>query len=209
MISTIAAPTAETKTRSLERIIVVRHGRPRLDRDAGPRINWRQYQSWWATYEETGLADGQTPPLNLLEAAQSAPVVLSSTRLRARETAAKIAAGRPILEDPIYVEAPLPPPPLPWVRFLPRTWNKLARLAWMIGHAPNVESLAQAEARAAQAAATLDERANAGEVVVLCAHGWFNRMLRPHLRARGWKCVIDGGDRYWSFRVYHRAKAGC
>ena len=38
--------------------------------------------------------------------------------------------------------------------------------------------------------------------VYLAAHGWFNRMLRPELKKLGWKCVRDGGDSYWSFRVY-------
>jgi hypothetical protein len=27
-------------------------------------------------------------------------------------------------------------------------------------------------------------------------------MLRPELRRLGWTCVQDGGDSYWSFRVY-------
>ena len=40
--------------------------------------------------------------------------------------------------------------------------------------------------------------------VVLAAHGWFNRMLRPQLKKRGWANVHDGGDKYWSFRIYQK-----
>ena len=38
--------------------------------------------------------------------------------------------------------------------------------------------------------------------VLACAHGWFNRMMRPHLREAGWQCIRDGGDTYWSYRQY-------
>jgi len=40
--------------------------------------------------------------------------------------------------------------------------------------------------------------------VALFAHGWFNRMLRPALQAQDWRCVVDGGDDYWSWRRYER-----
>ena len=40
------------------------------------------------------------------------------------------------------------------------------------------------------------------KVVVLCGHGWFNRMTRKILRRRGWQCVYDGGDSYWAWRRY-------
>ena len=68
----------------------------------------------------------------------------------------------------------------------------------------NDESLEQAKARAEQAADKLVEASMSGEDVVLAAHGWFNRMLRPALKARGWRCRHDGGDGYWSFRIYEK-----
>jgi dimethylsulfone monooxygenase len=59
----------------------------------------------------------------------------------------------------------------------------------------------EAEARAALAAEQLVRAAQEGSVA-LFAHGWFNRMLRPELKSRGWVCVRDGGDDYWSWRRY-------
>ena len=47
-------------------------------------------------------------------------------------------------------------------------------------------------------------KAGEGRDVVLAAHGWFNRMLRPELKKRGWTCVHDGGDKYWSYRIYQK-----
>jgi broad specificity phosphatase PhoE len=90
------------------------------------------------------------------------------------------------------------------VRYLPKTWNKLARAAWLLGHHDGDEHIRDARARAAQAAAKLVDAAQGGSDVVLAAHGWFNRMLRPQLLKLGWYCVHDGGDKYWSYRIYKK-----
>ena len=90
---------------------------------------------------------------------------------------------------------------LPRVRYLPKTWNILARAAWLNGHALDGESVVQARLRAMEAAQKL-HTASVDTKVYLAAHGWFNRMLRPELKKLGWKCVHDGGDSYWSYRIY-------
>jgi broad specificity phosphatase PhoE len=116
-----------------------------------------------------------------------------------------LAGGREIITDGVFVEAPLPPPPL-WGKRSPRAWGVWSRMAWMLGRHENGESLRQAEVRAEAAVATLTARALRGENVLLCAHGWFNRMMRPVLRAQGWREVEDCGDRYWSYRRYEKVK---
>ncbi len=184
-------------------IIVARHGRPALDRRAGPKIGWREYKDWWARYEIGSLAPGQEPPEELCRLALDSVRVLSSTRARAIETATKVAPWAEIETDPVYVEANLPPPVIEGVRFLPKTWNILARAAWLRGHALDGEGVDAAGKRATLAAQQLDEAAEAGKIF-LAAHGWFNRMLRPRLRKLGWRCVYDGGDKYWSYRVYRK-----
>ena len=90
-------------------IIVSRHGRPALDRTAGPRLDWREYRDWWDRYEAGSLAEGQLVPENLKAAVADADIVLSSTAPRAIETA-RLASGREPQTDPLFVEAPLPPP---------------------------------------------------------------------------------------------------
>jgi broad specificity phosphatase PhoE len=182
-------------------IVVSRHGKPALDRTAGPRLDWRQYKDWWARYEESPLAEGQVAPPDLMKAVKDADLVFASGRIRAQETAARAAPHMTAEHDPVFNEAPLPPPMLPRVRYLPKTWNILARAAWLNGHALDGESVVQARLRAMDAAQKLHE-ASEDAKVYLAAHGWFNRMLRPELKKLGWKCVRDGGDSYWSFRVY-------
>ena len=182
-------------------IIISRHGRPALDRTAGPRLNWREYRDWWNRYEIGALRDDQIAPQSLKQIVSDAEIVLASGRLRAQQTAERAAPHRQAAFDPVFNEAPLPPPVLPGVKYLPKTWNILARTAWLNGHALDGESVKAARQRAADAATKLHEASEAGKVY-LAAHGWFNRMIRPELKKLGWKCTYDGGDSYWSFRVY-------
>jgi len=185
-------------------IVIARHGRPKGDRSV--RLDWRGYELWWAQYDRNGLDPGQTPPTALVDAARGADVIFASTLPRAFETAKAVAGDREIVSDPIFVEAPLPPPPM-WGKRTPRQWGVWARASWWLGRAAGQETRPQAELRAQAAAATLAARALRGENVVLFAHGWFNRMMRPVLLRNGWKCVEDGKDDYWSFRRYEFRRA--
>ncbi len=182
-------------------IIISRHGKPALDRRAGPRLGWRGYVDWWSRYEASSLAEGEAAPEALKDEVKDAAVIYASIRPRALETAEMAAPDREIAQDAVFNEAPLPPPTIGGVRYLPKTWNILARAAWLNGHALNGENVKEARQRAADAAAILHQASEAGKVY-LAAHGWFNRMLRPELKKLGWRCVRDGGDRYWSYRVY-------
>ena len=197
----MAMPDPTSTDRKRGPIIVSRHGRPALDRTAGPRLNWREYRDWWDRYEAGALAEGQVAPEALKKAVADADLVFASARLRAQQTAARAAPHMQAQYDAVFNEAPLPPPLLPGVRYLPKTWNILARAAWLNGHALDGESVKAARQRAAQAAQKLHD-ASEDTKVYLAAHGWFNRMLRPELKKLGWKCAYDGGDSYWSFRVY-------
>lgn len=188
-------------------IIVSRHGRPALNRSAGPKLDWKEYCDWWERYEAGSLAKDQLPPQKLKEAVADIDLVLSSARPRAVETANWATDGRDPEQHAVFNEAPLPPPRFKTRRYLPKTWNVLARTAWLRGHSLDGESVHDARARAVQAANVLHERAK-GQSVYLAAHGWFNRMLRRPLKKLGWVCVYDGGDKYWSYRIYeYRGKS--
>ncbi|WP_300381958.1 histidine phosphatase family protein [Henriciella sp.] len=187
-------------------IVVSRHGRPALDRSAGPRLDWKQYRDWWDRYEAGSLAPDQPAPENLRAAVSDADIILSSTAPRAIETA-QLASGRDPKTDKVFCEAPLPPPRFRNRKYLPKTWNVIARTAWLYGHSLDGESNREARERANAAAKYLHEAA-AGGKVYLAAHGWFNRMLRPAMARIGWVCIRDGGDKYWSYRIYeYRGKS--
>lgn len=198
------APEATLDRRSAARIgsiVIARHGQPDADRTV--KITARQYVDWWSAYDRTGLMKGETPPPALVEHARNANIVFASTLPRAIRTAEAAAPGREIITDPVFTEAALPPPPIPGKRS-PRAWGVWSRAAWWLGRAAGQETRQAAEQRAEAAVATLTARALRGENVLLCAHGWFNRMMRPVLLKQGWRCVEDGGDTYWSYRRYEK-----
>lgn len=186
-------------------IIVARHGRPALDRTKGPRLGWKQYIDWWAAYEAGGLQEGQTAPEKLKMLVADADLYLTSSRRRAHETMASAAPGKVSKPMDIFDEAPLPPPQFGWLKVLPKRWNVISRLSWMMGNAMDGETVTEARQRAREAAKVLHEAALEGKVF-LAAHGWFNRMIRKELKKLGWRCVYNGGDRYWGWRQYEFPK---
>ncbi|HVK79112.1 MAG TPA: histidine phosphatase family protein [Verrucomicrobiae bacterium] len=205
-MTTTMAPNETLDRRTSARIgtiVIARHGMPHVDRSV--RIDHRGYRDWWANYDLSGLHPDEKPPEKLLRLAEASDVIYASTLQRAIHTAQMVAGGREIVTDPVFIEAPLPPPPI-WGNRSPGAWGVWARAAWMLGRHEDGESREEAELRAEAAVATLTAQALRGQNVLLCAHGWFNRMMRPILRRQGWREVEDCGDYYWSHRRYEKVK---
>jgi len=183
-------------------VILARHGEPALSRRR--MLSADEYREWWADYEVGGLAEGQAAPDKLKQIAESAAFIIASTRPRSVETAQAIACGRDFAEDPLFIEAPLPPPHWPgWLKLSPRVWGFVSRFWWwMFDHHDQQETRREAEARAAEAARQLSELAAGGHDVLVVAHGFFNAMVGRALRRHGWRCVEDGGYSYWSVRRF-------
>ncbi|MCB2112754.1 MAG: histidine phosphatase family protein [Parvularculaceae bacterium] len=184
------------------RIITARHGRPNLARDM--RIAAADYGAWWSQYDASGLHPDERPPQSLIDLAGGATTVLSSTLPRAIETARHATQGeRDVPADPLFVEAPLPPPPVPFLKLSPTTWGVISRTFWFLGYAPaGVENHAGAWRRVDEIAARLAGLAEKGDVL-LCAHGYLNWMIDRKLRASGWRRAgREGGNHYWSWRIY-------
>ncbi len=188
-------------------VILVRHGRPALAWSG--RLDARGWDGWWAAYNRSGLAEGQVPPDGLIEVTENARLRFSSPLPRAVQTARALFGPAPFRVDPVFVEAPLPAPRWPsWVRLSPTFWGIVTRLAWLAGYAGQGESYSMARARARLAAERLSQATLEckGGPVVLCAHGWFNRMIQGALGTQGWICTYNGGNRYWSWRVLRAPK---
>ena len=187
-------------------VILARHGEPALSRKV--RLSAEGYREWWATYECGGLKMDQTAPPSLCAAAAKAGFVIASTRLRSVQTAQALTGGRAFAEDPLFIEAPLPPPPWPrWLKLSPRIWGVVARACWwFFNHNDGQESRVEAQARADEAARLLVEMASTGQDVLVVAHGFFNGMVGEALKRLGWRCVRDQGFRYWSARRFELPK---
>ena len=202
---TAEVPAASTKARS-GAIVLARHGEPVLSRKV--RLNAREYREFWANYEVLGLLPGQSPPRMLMDFVERCGALVASTRLRSIESAEKLAQGRDFAQEPLLVEAPLPPPDWPtWIRLSPSLWGFIARVWWwFFDHHEGGETRGQAEVRADEAAAMLERLAEHGEDVVVLAHGFFNFMIGRALKRRGWRLVRSEGWKYWSMRRFERGR---
>ena len=185
-------------------IILARHGEPALSRRV--RLSAEEYREFWAQYEVGGLLPGQTPPPMLVGFVERCDVLVASTRLRAVESARVVAKGRAFTQEPLLIEAPLPPPNWPsWVRMSPKLWGFFSRFFWwFFNHHHGQENRAQAEARADVAAGKLIELAASGQDVVVLAHGFFNVLIGRALLKRGWRMTLREGYKYWSTRRFER-----
>jgi broad specificity phosphatase PhoE len=186
-------------------VILARHGRPALSRRT--LLSAAEYRSWWADYEAGGLKPGQAVPDELKAVARAVGAIITSTRRRSLETGA--AVGGACVADVRFIEAPLPPPNWPgWIRLPPMAWGFIARVWWwFLDHHPGEESRREAEARAEAAARRLVELTAEGQDVLVLAHGFFNALIARALRRQGWRCVADGGYRYWSARRFERRQS--
>lgn len=183
---------------TVDTIILVRHGKPALSRKV--RLTWREFRDWWIRYDEGGIKPGQTPPKKVAQWAQDADLILSSPLRRAVESA-ELAAGRaPDMTLPGLVEAALPSPPLGALKLRPKSWGTVARILWYVGYSDGMESHSEARARAAAVSVQLEDCASDGRTVYVSGHGWFNRMIKGSLMARGWRCKSQNGDLHWSRR---------
>jgi hypothetical protein len=199
-----ADDAAAPAPRRIGAIVLARHGEPALSRKV--RLTAHEYRDFWARYEVLGILPGQTPPEKLLAFVETAGTLVTSTRLRSIESAQRLAGGRDFASHDLLVEAPLPPPNWPnWIRLSPRLWGFFARFWWwFFNHHEGQETRAAAERRAEEAAAMLVAMAEAGEDVVVLAHGFFNYMIGRALRRRGWRLTLSEGYKYWSTRRFER-----
>jgi broad specificity phosphatase PhoE len=188
-------------------IILARHGKPALSRRV--MLSAREYGDWWAQYEVLGLRAGQLAPDSLKALARNVGVIFASTRLRSIETATMVCDDRPFEQEPLLIEAPLPPPPFPdWLKLPPTVWGFVSRFIWYwFNYHGGQETRRQAEVRAATVADRLIAQAAGGVDVLVLAHGFFNAMIAQALRRRGWRLTDDGGYKYWGARHFEAPTA--
>lgn len=183
---------------TLGAITLTRHGKPKVRRRGW--CDRHGFDTWWRAYEAAGLNPNSHPPEVLRQVAERATQLFMSPKQRARETARAICGDREVEVSDLFLEAPLPAPPLPF--HMPVTiWWVISRFYWWFGFKGKFEHRNETNARATRATDFLIEQAAKGDVLV-CGHGWFNRMVGWRLRRRGWRMIYNGGDAFWGWREY-------
>jgi broad specificity phosphatase PhoE len=184
------------------RIHLIRHGQPHIA--LSPRTSHAGFAEYIGAYEEAGLSPANLPPAELRELARELDHVFTSDRPRSLQSAAALAGHAQQIADPLFAEAPLPAPAIPFLHMGVPKWAVVSRLLWHAGFHPGIESSRDARKRAVQATDLLIERAKRTGVVALVAHGYFNWMIGRQLRRRGFSRTGSHRARYWNTVTYER-----
>ncbi len=185
-----------------QRIVLVRHGRPRLD--APKRVAGRELGVWIERYDAAGIDPALPPPARVRALAEDVGTVVSSDLRRAVESAREIAPGREVPADRVFREAGLPRPRA-GLRLDPQLWGFAARIAWFCGYSGDAESLVRARERARQGAARLEALCDSHGSAMLVAHGIVNGLIGRELRRAGWRGPRLVTGPYWSHAVFEPA----
>lgn len=173
-------------------VILIRHGKPVGAHN--PKLRASGYLKWIRAYERSSLCETSRPAPRLNTLCAGAYVVSSSV-LRARESALLVLGREAELEDALYKEMDIPWYPLPF-HLKAWTWLYMSRLLWLVGFKGKFESTQQAKLRAKQACIQLEQLALKKGKVVLFGHGVMNLYLRKAFKAKGWK-VEEKDNGYW------------
>jgi broad specificity phosphatase PhoE len=182
------------------RIILIRHGQPAIA--LRPRAGHREFSTYIEDYEAARLDPTSLPPRAITDLVRALGHVFTSGKPRAHESARLLAPQAELIIDPLFVEAPLASPRIPFLRMTVVKWAVVARLLWHAGLARGIEDYPSARDRAAKAADILTARVMDGGTVALVAHGYFNAMIGRQLRRRGWSRGGSHQVRYWNAVIY-------
>ncbi len=184
------------------RIILVRHGRPHIA--LSPRTDRRGFGDYIGAYDASPLDPASLPPPELAELGRELATIFASDRPRSHQSATALAPHVTPIRDPLFAEAPLASPPIPFVRMLVPGWAVLSRLLWHLGFSPRIEGWFAASRRAERAADILVARARVDGTAVLVAHGYFNWMIGRVLKRRGFLRRGSHRARYWNTVIYEK-----
>ena len=193
------------------RLLLIRHG-PSAHLRSGRLLDREGVQRWRAAYDEAGVLADDRPPAWLADEVSRASVVAASDLLRATDSAARLAPGRPVMVSPLFREIPLPVP-----RWLPGrapllVWDALIHVAWGLDLLRGQGMPFDARERAREAVRwcrdACRQASGDGATVAVVTHGAFRRVLAQQLLREGWRA--GAGRRsyaHWSVWRFDAAAA--
>ena len=184
------------------RIILIRHGQPHIA--LSPRTSHAGFAGYIDDYEEAGLDPSSLPPEELRDLVRELDAVFTSDRPRSHQSAKALAPHAELIADPLFAEAPLAAPRIPWLNMQVAKWAVLSRILWHAGFAPGIENAWAAARRADRAADLLVARAQEAGTAMLVAHGYFNWMIGRRLKRRGFVRTGRHQARYWNTVIYEK-----
>lgn len=191
---------------SVEQIILIRHGNPKVDKKGW--FSSKDAQEYSRLYDLVEVERIIQSPIcfdsNLID------TLYSSNLVRAKNTAAQIKNDVVFLKsNAIFREFERDIFSFPILKMPLNFWLATSRLFWYAGiHSKSTESRKSAMIRVKKSADYLINRTEENGIVVLVAHGMFNGKLKKVLKKKGWENVLDTGKGYLSVKILAKRKKG-
>lgn len=167
------------------RIVLIRHGRPDINRDR--RISPRELSTWLAEYRLANVTS--SPAGRAIEAATSSELIVCSQLVRSIDSAKMLGVDSHIKES-LFDEVGLPSFSSKYPLMRAGTLSVIARFLWHIGFNTGCESKREAKVRAQSCASRLHELASLHNSVALVGHGMMNILIAQRLRRIGWSSSV-------------------
>lgn len=184
------------------RIILVRHGEPKVDQQRW--IGHKGFMAFMDAYRDAGLMPESAPPEHLAGLTRGISRVFTSELPRSIDSARALLPDAEFISDEVFTEAPLAPPRIPGLRMKVPGWAVVSRVAWHGGYSPRIENFREARRRAQKALHILLDAAAEDGTALLVGHGYFNAILGRMLRLKGFARTGSHRAEFWNTVVYDR-----
>ncbi|MEK3889886.1 histidine phosphatase family protein [Bacillus sp. FSL K6-3431] len=184
-------------------ISLIRHGKSKFtDRQL---ITCNEFNDWVKRYDDKGVLEESSYPMDTLNKIQSASIVMTSDLKRSVESAMLLHQHAKVTSMPVFRETELPVSSLKCnaIKLHPNIWAVVLRCLWFSGYSIGCESYSDAKQRAQKAAQVLIEHSQEYKSSALVGHGFFNMLIAKELQKRGWKGKRRTSSKHWNCTTYY------
>ncbi len=183
-------------------ITLIRHGRSLIE--SKHKLTANEYTEWVKLYDKSGVVVENTYPEETISSIMNAKLIVTSDLSRSICSAKQICENKEMESFSIFRELELPTLSVKKIKFTPKTWTLLARIAYFLGYSHKRESHKDAQVRAVNAAKQLIEMANQHQSIVLLGHGLFNKYIAKQLRKNGFRGKRYTSSIHWRSTTYRK-----
>ncbi len=182
----------------MKKFILVRHAK--VDIKNNQKIQSTSMQKWVKEYDLADLDGSSLPSTGLIQIAQKADIVVSSSLVRAINSA-KLLKVVPAEKNSIFNEALVPNANIPFFRLKPKSWLVVLRFLLIFGFGKSDTSLQASKQQAKEAMLKLLELSKNYDTTLLVGHGGMNFLIRKELIKEGWSILEKPSNRHWGTTI--------